>query len=365
MKTLQKAIDFTLLGLLVCCAACVDSPSVARPKQIDKPIASFEGLPPIMFSPDGNWLAQLRAIRDTATWKSQTKSPNEADYWDKVQDFSPDSKLLAIGSREGTIHVYDVPAFTPRMAFATDHGSITGLAFTADGKAIIAACFNKKIGKWPIDFERKESNTEMPLKMQVPMQRYMGTSGDIDAFAISPDRTQFAVSNSSFTRIISAEDLHEIRTFKNGIDKFDPVNAVSFSPNGKQLLVVSAAQLHVHSIETGIEPLEIKTEHKHYHTSGSWCQSGRVVVVLYYAKSSNSVLEFFDVDSQKSLGAFVPHGNLGPAGSQVMTSPDGTLIATTGARSGLGKTDIRIWNIDQIMQKLYPTPLPVQEDSPN
>jgi WD40 repeat protein len=357
---------FRCCTLFVCAFAFLscNTPTPNAAKKIRKPKAEFLGQPEFAFSPDGKWIAYLRGMRDTATWKSETKSPNVQDYWDSAIAFSPDSKLLAVGSREGTVVVYSVPLYQPLFSFRSDINAIIGLGFTSDSKSIVTASFDGSVSKYSVEVNDESTNTAKqwpPLFQQAKKRRDLKYGRE--KFALSPDRSRIAVGDGERIQVLNIDDFSNIKSLPGGSIAGGSLMDLRFSPDGKHVLSIAADVVTSFSIDDDSPPKTFQTTNIFYNTSGSWCQNGEVVAVFYFGQNSNMVIEFFDFMSAKSMGAFPVHAHPVAAGrSKILLSPDESILASSGGNSGLGDLHVRLWEYSDVLKNLVAAPPPNHEE---
>jgi WD40 repeat protein len=65
--------------------------------------------------------------------------------------FHPTAPLLAAGSREGEVRLYDTRALRETVRFDWDIGAVHGLAFAPDGTTAAAAGHNSRVVVWDVD----------------------------------------------------------------------------------------------------------------------------------------------------------------------------------------------------------------------
>ena len=67
---------------------------------------------------------------------------------DQVFKFSPEGQFLAIGSHEGTLHLWDVGQRRPRWSRLAHEGFVNGVVFAPDGRTIATAGNDGIVGLW-------------------------------------------------------------------------------------------------------------------------------------------------------------------------------------------------------------------------
>ena len=138
---------------------------------------------------------------------------------------SPDGKLLAAGTFEGTVRRWDATAstFAELPALGGHHGWVQAVAFHPDGKRLLSADSWGRLACWPA--------SEKDAK---PHWTVGGAhDGWIHALAVSPDGKLIATGGRDRTiRLTSADDGRKVQTLVAGED----VLAVAFHPDGKSLV---------------------------------------------------------------------------------------------------------------------------------
>ncbi len=139
--------------------------------------------------------------------------------------FSPDGKLLAAGSFEGTIRRWDAStdAFSELPTIAGHHGWVQRIVFHADGQRLFAADSWGQLICWNIAGKDAKQIWSVPD----------AHDGWIHGLALSLDGKQLvSCGRDRFIRLSSAQDGKDIHRIAHTED----VLAVEFHPGGKSLL---------------------------------------------------------------------------------------------------------------------------------
>jgi RNA polymerase sigma factor (sigma-70 family) len=207
----------------------------------------------LILSPRGDVVASwghdddMIRLWDTATGKERRtlgKFPNgtkRSQFLIEVE-FSPDGRLLAVGTRDGTVSVWDVDAGVERQQLKGLAWQVFCVAFSRDGQKIAAgtgrgsptiALWDVKTGKRLADF----SSTER-----------------VDRLAFSPDDKMLASASwtGSAPRLWDATTGRLIRPLEVAPGLYD----IAFSPNGKWVAGAGEdkdQKVHVWEVITGLE----------------------------------------------------------------------------------------------------------------
>jgi WD40 repeat protein len=153
--------------------------------------------------------------------------------------FSPDSKTLAVGRRSwqdgpGTVEIWDMASHTRRDTFRGHLGSVTALAFSSDGKLLASGSLDKTVVLW--DMETGQERTRILMVPSLVVWS-LAFSPDGKTLAIATGTGDFRLRQPGDVKIwdIASET---VRTTLQGHTR--AATSVAFSPDGQTLISGSA-----------------------------------------------------------------------------------------------------------------------------
>jgi eukaryotic-like serine/threonine-protein kinase len=204
--------------------------------------------------------------------------------------FSPDDRLLASGSTDKTVKLWDAATGKEIRSLEGHTARVTGVAFSPDGQRLATSSADRTVRLW----DTATGKELLCLK---------GHAGPVNCVAFGPDGRHFASGSEDTTVYIwNAETGEMTRKFTR---HSRPVRAVAFSPDAKKVASI-----------------------------GQHPKKGEFIV--WDASSGDAI--FRDSGAWTSV-AFSPDG------LHFVTGEAGTVVAANGTGGGLLKPVIRIWEM--------------------
>lgn len=146
------------------------------------------------------------------------------EYFPYSLSFSPDGKLLASGSRVGTITLWDIGQNKPSHTLYRHLGLVYSVKFSPDGKIIASGSIDGTIKFWEVDSGK--------MLNSLSKHEFL-----VESVIFSPDFRTIAIGNNDgMIMLWDIEDGKQLFTFP-GYEK--TVSPVAFSPDGQILAVGS------------------------------------------------------------------------------------------------------------------------------
>ncbi len=179
----------------------------------------------IIFSPDGKLLATTSRDGTAKLWNLQgqeliTLKGHQGTVYDI--SFSPDGQKLITASRDGTAKLWDLQG-QELLTFRGHGEAVYGVSFSPDGQKLATASRDKTVKLW--NLQGKELRT------------FWGHQGDVYGVSFSPDGQKLASASRDGTARLWDLQGKKRLTFKG---HQGAVNDVSFSPDGQALATASS-----------------------------------------------------------------------------------------------------------------------------
>ncbi|KAG2010566.1 vegetative incompatibility protein HET-E-1 [Coprinopsis cinerea AmutBmut pab1-1] len=281
----------------------------------------------VAFSPDGTLLASGSDDGSICLWNPQTGEALGEPLQGHIHfvtsvAFSPDGTLLASGSRDKTIRLWNPQTGEALGEPLQGHSHfVTSVAFSPDGTLLASGSYDQTIRLW---------NPQTGEALGEPLQ---GHSHFVTSVAFSPDGTLLASgSNDKTIRLWNPQTGEALGEPLQGHS--DIVTSVAFSPDGTLLASGSYDRtIRLWNPQTGEALGEPLQGHIHWVTSVAFSPDG----TLLASGSWDQTIRLWNPQTGEALGEPL-QGHSEPVTS-VAFSPDGTLLA-----SGSDHGSIRLWN---------------------
>ena len=328
---------------------------------LDNRPATRNGAYWVAFSPDGKVLASATESSWSEThsvrlWDAETGDHvatlagyDPRGWFHRVYSvaFSPDGTVLASGTWDGIVKLWDVTRRTEIATFEQGgrNGRIYGLAFSPDGRILASAVGNDSPPEYTIKLWDMATRTHVGT--------LNGHIATVHGLAFSPDGK--TIASGGFDGTIRLWDV-ESRTEIAGASIPSTVTWVSFSPDGKTL--ISGGFDNRVGFWDVSEEGQLKSIARHPVTGYnilryvSFSPDGETYVTI----TQGGDIEIWDVPD---LGAIDPtrpvedivlrekiqgHSDWVFSGS---FSPDGTIFATASGNYGEGDYSIVLWDVSR------------------
>ena len=210
----------------------------------------------LAFSPDGKILAigsnnSSIQLWDIATNELITTFTGHIGSAHSLA-FSADGNTLASGSSDGTVRFWDIKTKKPLQTSIAGHTWVRTAAFLKDSSTLASVLSNGITTVW--DLKTSQKTTHITKKtLEIPMHWYTYVS-----LALSPDGTKlltygFENNTSNPHTYKSVIRLTDVNTGRDSITFSDKWGADTFSPDGKTLAGMAGDKIYLFNIETGEE----------------------------------------------------------------------------------------------------------------
>lgn len=274
----------------------------------------------LAFSPDGQLLASGSNDRSIRLWDMKIGATlhvmEEHSSIVNCVAFAPNNHHIASASSDNTIRLWDVKSGAVRT-LKGHSDTVSSVAFSPDGQQLASASWDRTARLW-------ELKTEKTLKV------LRGHFGIITSISFSPDSQQLASASNDKTVMLWEPKREE--TVQNSDGHSARVNCIAFSPNGKQLASGSNSGLvALWDTATGAE-LCVLTGHNQEITFVTFSPDGQQLA----SSSDDRTIRLWDLKSESVLQIF-----------QDTFTPDIMAFSIDGQQiaSANGHKIVRLWDI--------------------
>ncbi|MCU1267890.1 MAG: hypothetical protein JWM21_4208 [Acidobacteria bacterium] len=263
----------------------------------------------VAFSPNSRLLASGSADNTIKLWDTTaaievgTLRGHQGEVYSVA--FSPDGKSLASAGADRTIRVWDLISGNELRRLTGHSGAIVSIAFSPDGKRLASAGLDRTIGIWDV----------------VTGQQIMTLSGhtsEVISIAFSPDgRTLASGSNDHLVKLWDVSTGKEVGTLRGHSAE---VYSVAFSPDGKTLASGSADRTIALWDMRNFTRLAILQGHTGLVKSIAFSPDGKTLM----SGATDSTIRSWDLKNYKVALKLAGASDI----AAIAISPDGTTVAS-------------------------------------
>jgi WD40 repeat protein len=303
-----------------------------KPDLTGFPLLNYVDVKSITFSPNGQLLAFGSSDDTVELWEIATdKQPQIlGEHTNSVRNvtFSPDGKLLGSGSWDKTVRFWDITTGTQQNSFEVGTNEVTSIAFSPDNQffAIAREDEDKPLLLWNV-----MSGEKSPV--------FLEDICVLSRIAFSPNNQVFA--GTSYDSILLWNKTTG-KLLKELSDDTETIWSIAFSPDSQLLASGCHDQtIRLWNLATGqqLETFPVFTDEVY---SVTFSPDGKVLA----SGSGDAIVQLWDVNTGQLIR--VLEGHISRVNS-VAFSPDGKVLA-----SGSWDETVRLWDVNtgQLIQVL-------------
>ena len=275
-------------------------------------------------SPNGKLLASGSIDNNINIWDLKTgKMKQTLTGTSNINSlvFSTDSKLLVSGNDDATIRIWDLISYKEKMVLQGHNQSVSSVLITKDSKTIISSSRDSTIKFWNIESGQQFDTLE-------------GHTKNVSSIALTEDNSILA--SGSYDGSVKLWDLNSYKLIKTFKGHTSPVTVVLFSPNGKNIYSGSG--------DSSIRLWNIQKEKEEFIFNGSagviqslsLTKDGKTLVS---SSSENNIITLWNVESGQIESTLLGDGRY--TNSIAITPDDKILI------SGSVDHIISLWDLEK------------------
>lgn len=312
----------------------------------------------IHFDNSGEFLVCEQAVRSTkGGWNVVGSISGDAGRILSMA-VSDDATRCAVGYVGGRVAVYSLPDWSLVADGINNGAAVLSLCFVDNGTAFFAVETLGKVTRF---------STETGAEAEGGFAEDLSRDDSIRAAAFSPSKKLVAkviqrmrmesTSGGGFAVYQDAEriEVHStvdgslVKTFQ--LDAKDAIYKLAFSPDEDFVLAGVDPGVIIYSLQNDDPVIRLATAANVRADDLRFSTDGTNLLAAYTnPHNQNGIIQFFNWADRKSIGCFVAHKR---GVTSLAMSPEGKLLATSGADANISQLDIHIWDTEERMQHLY------------
>ncbi|KAG8937395.1 hypothetical protein FRC03_008191, partial [Tulasnella sp. 419] len=274
----------------------------------------------VAYSPDGGLLATGSRDKKVIIWDSRTGAQIHSLEGHSGQvlavDFSPNDKLIASGSWDNSVRIWSSVTGVLIHTLNGHTNAVGAVSFSPLGNMVASGSLDKTVILW------NPGNGSL-------LRILNGASSDLWWICFSPDGTQIVAQSSDSDIIIWDTDTG---TVQSRLQYPDTISSIAFSPDGKLLAFASGREVIIwdYKSRTLLRKLEGEAFYVTFSRDGRFIATGR----------GNGQIVTWDITSDSQIGISNGHTKLvvslavSPDGSRIISGSEDGTAAVWDMKSG-------------------------------